>query len=59
MRVSHIIKETRSFTAELALLIERAFSQSSQYQLNLKATHDLLITVAGLGILYLMHTTRT
>ncbi len=49
MRISHVIKGTRPVTAELALLIGRAFSQSPQYWLNLQATHDLKVAEASLG----------
>lgn len=41
MRISHIIKGTRSVTAELALLIGRALDQSPQYWLNLQTAYDL------------------
>jgi antitoxin HigA-1 len=41
MRVSHVINGTRPVTAELALLIGRAFGQSPQYWLNLQAAFDL------------------
>jgi addiction module HigA family antidote len=49
MRISHVIKGTRPVTAELALLIGRAFNQSPQYWLNLQATYDLKIAEASLG----------
>ena len=35
MRISHLIKGTRPVTAELALLIGRAFGQSPQYDLKI------------------------
>lgn len=41
MRISHLIKKTRPVTAEMALLIGRAFNQSPQYWLNLQTTYDL------------------
>jgi len=41
MRISHVINGTRPVTAELALLIGRAFGQSPQYWLNLQAAYDL------------------
>ena len=41
MRVSHVINGSRPVTAELALLIGRAFGQSPQYWLNLQAAYDL------------------
>ena len=43
MRISHIINGARPVTAELALLIGRAFGQSPQYWLNLQAAYDLKI----------------
>lgn len=49
MRISHVIKGTRPVTAELALLIGRAFGQSPQYWLNLQTAHDLKIAEASLG----------
>lgn len=41
MRISHLIKKTRPVTAEMALLIGRAFNQSPQYWLNLQTSYDL------------------
>lgn len=49
MRISHVIKGTRPVTAELALLIGRAFGQSPQYWLNLQTAYDLKIAEANLG----------
>lgn len=49
MRISHVIKGTRPVTAELALLIGRAFGQSPQYWLNLQTAYDLKIAEASLG----------
>lgn len=49
MRISHVIKGTRPITAELALLIGRAFGQSPQYWLNLQTAYDLKIAEASLG----------
>ena len=46
MRVSHVIKGTRPVTAELALLLGRAFDQSPQYWLNLQTSYDLKTTEA-------------
>ncbi len=51
MRISHVIKGTRPITAELALLIGRAFGQSPQYWLNLQTAYDLKIAEANLGML--------
>ena len=41
MRISHVVNGARPVTAELALLIGRAFGQSPQYWLNLQAAYDL------------------
>jgi len=49
MRISHVIKGTRPVTAELALLLGRAFDQSPQYWLNLQARFDLTTAEASLG----------
>ena len=46
MRISHLIKGTRPVTAELALLIGRAFGQIPQYWLNLQSGYDLKIAEA-------------
>jgi addiction module HigA family antidote len=39
----------RPVTAELALLLGRAFGQSPQYWLNLQLAYDLKIAEKGLG----------
>jgi addiction module HigA family antidote len=49
MRVSHLVNGTRPVTAELALLLGRAFSQSPQYWLNLQAGYDLKLATSRLG----------
>ncbi len=49
MRISHVLKGTRPVTAELALLLGRAFGQSPQYWLNLQASYDLKIAEAAIG----------
>ena len=41
MRVSHVLKGDRPVTAELALRLGRALSQTPQYWLNLQTTYDL------------------
>ena len=41
MRVSHLLKGQRPVTAELALRLGRALSQTPQYWLNLQAAYDL------------------
>lgn len=43
MRISHVVNGSRPITAELALLLGRAFGQSPQYWLNLQALHDLAL----------------
>ena len=49
MRISHLIKKTRPVTAEMALLIGRAFDQSPQYWLNLQTIYDLKTAEAAMG----------
>jgi antitoxin HigA-1 len=49
MRVSHLVNGTRPVTAELALLLGHAFSQSPQYWLNLQAGYDLKLAASRLG----------
>ncbi len=49
MRISHVIKGSRPVTAELALLLGRAFGQSPQYWLNLQLSYDLKTAEASLG----------
>lgn len=41
MRISHLVREERPVTAELALRLGQAFGQSAQYWLNLQAGYDL------------------
>lgn len=41
MRISHVIREERPVTAELALRFGRAFGQSPQFWLNLQSDYDL------------------
>ena len=43
MRVSHLLKGQRPVTAELALRLGRALSQTPQYWLNLQAAYDLKV----------------
>lgn len=43
MRISHVIREQRPVTAELALRFGRAFGQSAQYWINLQNAYDLKI----------------
>ena len=49
MRISHVIRGRRPVTAEMALLLGRAFEQSPQYWLNLQAFHDLKTAEAKIG----------
>ena len=49
MRISHVVKGTRPVTAELALLLGRAFDQSPRCWLNLQARFDLTTAEASLG----------
>lgn len=43
MRISHVIREERPVTAELALRFGRAFGQSPQFWMNLQTDYDLKI----------------
>ena len=43
MRVSHLLKGQRPITAELALRLGLALSQTPQYWLNLSAGYDLKV----------------
>lgn len=49
MRICHVVRGTRPVTAELALLLGRAFEQSPQYWLNLQGRYDLAVAKARLG----------
>ena len=49
MRVSHVIKGSRPVTAELALLLGRAFNQSPQHWLNLQTMYDLKTAEANMA----------
>ena len=46
MRISHLVREVRPVTAELALRLGQAFGQSPQYWLNLQADYDLKMAKA-------------
>ncbi|MDO8312315.1 MAG: HigA family addiction module antitoxin [Sideroxyarcus sp.] len=46
MRISHLVREERPVTAELALRLGQAFGQSPQYWLNLQVDYDLKIAKA-------------
>ena len=43
MRISHLVREERPVTAEMALRLGQAFGQSPQDWLNLQADYDLKI----------------
>ena len=49
MRVSHLVREERPVTAEIALRLGRALGQSPQYWLNLQSGYDLKIATAASG----------
>lgn len=49
MRISHVVRGSRPVTAELALLLGRAFEQSPQYWLNLQNRFDLTTAELALG----------
>jgi addiction module HigA family antidote len=46
-RISHLVREERPVTAEMALRLGQAFGQSPQYWLNLQADYDLQIAKAA------------
>ena len=48
MRISHVVREERPVTAELALRLGQAFGQSPQYWLNLQAAYDLKLARVAL-----------
>jgi addiction module HigA family antidote len=41
MHVSHVVRGARAVTADLAVLLGRAFGQTPEYWLNLQAAYDL------------------
>ena len=49
MRISHLVREERPVTADLALRLGRAFGQSAQYWLNLQAGYDLKLAQARIA----------
>ena len=49
MRISHLVREERPVTAELALRLGQAFGQSPQYWLNLQAGYDLKMARATMA----------
>jgi len=49
MRISHLVREERPVTADMALRLGRAFGQSPQYWLNLQAGYELKLAQARFG----------
>ena len=49
MRISPVVKGSRTVTAELALPFGKAFGQLPQYWLNLQATYDLKLAEHAIG----------
>ena len=49
MRISHVIREERPVTADLALRFGRAFGQSPQFWINLQTSYDLKIAEREIG----------
>jgi len=49
MRISHVIRGKRPVTAEMALILGKAFGQTPQYWLNLQAAYDLKIAELSIG----------
>jgi antitoxin HigA-1 len=47
MRISHLVREERPVTAEMALRLGRAFGQSPQYWINLQTAYDLKVAQAA------------
>lgn len=43
MRISHVVNGSRRMTADLALLLARAFDQSPEYWMRLQSAYDLKI----------------
>lgn len=48
MRISHVVREERPVTADLALRFGRAFGQTPQFWLNLQTDYDLKIAERAL-----------
>ncbi|WP_146907457.1 HigA family addiction module antitoxin [Arenimonas daejeonensis] len=49
MRISHLVREERPVTADLALRLGRAFGQSPEYWLGLQAGYELKLAQLRLG----------
>lgn len=48
MRISHLVREERPITADIALRLGQAFGQSPQYWMNLQASYDLKTAQASM-----------
>jgi len=49
MRISHLVREERPVTADMALRLGQTFGQSPQYWLNLQDGYDLKLAQTRLG----------
>jgi addiction module HigA family antidote len=49
MRISHVVRGKRPVTAEMALLLGKAFGQTPRYWLNLQAAYDLKTAEKTIG----------
>lgn len=49
MRISHLVREERPVTADLALRLGQVFGQSPQYWLNLQSGYELKLAQANIG----------
>lgn len=49
MRISHVVREARPVTADLALRFGRAFGQSAQFWMNLQNAYDLKVAEREIG----------
>jgi antitoxin HigA-1 len=49
MRISHLVREERPVTADMALRLGRAFGQSPQYWLSLQASYELKLAQERFG----------
>jgi addiction module HigA family antidote len=50
MRISHVVREERPVTAELALRFGRAFGQSPQFWMNMQSDYDLKLAERELKV---------
>jgi addiction module HigA family antidote len=49
MRISHLINGSRPVTAELAILLGKAFGQTPQFWMNLQTNYDLKVAEKSLA----------